>query len=90
MIRHALSLGSRGGSRSKWGRPSDVRMTYTPGYSRLSYLFCWRPRRDLNPCYRRERAFQSLLRCFVSSCQPLHKSIIFKCLIAILICCLLV
>jgi hypothetical protein len=19
-------------------------------------LFCWRPRRDLNPCYRRERA----------------------------------
>lgn len=22
----------------------------------LSLLFCWRPRRDLNPCYRRERA----------------------------------
>ena len=22
----------------------------------LSILFCWRPRRDLNPCYRRERA----------------------------------
>jgi len=21
----------------------------------LSLLFCWRPRRDLNPCYRRER-----------------------------------
>src|SRR5271156_1704455 len=21
-----------------------------------SLLFCWRPRRDLNPCYRRERA----------------------------------
>jgi hypothetical protein len=21
-----------------------------------SILFCWRPRRDLNPCYRRERA----------------------------------
>src|SRR4051794_12515822 len=20
------------------------------------FLFCWRPRRDLNPCYRRERA----------------------------------
>jgi hypothetical protein len=23
---------------------------------RGSQLFCWRPRRDLNPCYRRERA----------------------------------
>src|ERR1700757_4789711 len=23
---------------------------------RGSSLFCWRPRRDLNPCYRRERA----------------------------------
>ena len=23
---------------------------------KLSLLFCWRPRRDLNPCYRRERA----------------------------------
>ena len=23
---------------------------------RASCLFCWRPRRDLNPCYRRERA----------------------------------
>ena len=22
----------------------------------LSLLFCWRPRRDSNPCYRRERA----------------------------------
>src|SRR6185437_10786396 len=22
----------------------------------LTLLFCWRPRRDLNPCYRRERA----------------------------------
>jgi hypothetical protein len=22
-------------------------------------LICWRPRRDLNPCYRRERAFQA-------------------------------
>jgi hypothetical protein len=22
----------------------------------LSHLFCWRPRRDSNPCYRRERA----------------------------------
>jgi len=23
----------------------------------VSWLFCWRPRRDLNPCYRRERAY---------------------------------
>jgi hypothetical protein len=22
----------------------------------INHLFCWRPRRDLNPCYRRERA----------------------------------
>src|SRR5215471_8955085 len=26
------------------------------GRSKLIALFCWRPRRDLNPCYRRERA----------------------------------
>jgi hypothetical protein len=34
------------GHRSKTGEP----------FSTLSPLFCWRPRRDLNPCYRRERA----------------------------------
>jgi hypothetical protein len=27
----------------------------------VSLLFCWRPRRDLNPCYRRERATPSRL-----------------------------
>ena len=26
------------------------------GGFRETDLFCWRPRRDLNPCYRRERA----------------------------------
>jgi hypothetical protein len=26
----------------------------------VSLLFCWRPRRDLNPCYRRERGITSV------------------------------
>ncbi len=26
---------------------------------RVTLLFCWRPRRDLNPCYRRERGRRS-------------------------------
>jgi hypothetical protein len=29
-----------------------------------SILFCWRPRRDLNPCYRRERGIQTRLALF--------------------------
>ena len=33
-----------------------------------SALFCWRPRRDLNPCYRRERTSQAFLHCFVRVC----------------------
>jgi hypothetical protein len=29
------------------------------GGFRLTLLFCWRPRRDLNPCYRRERIWSA-------------------------------
>jgi hypothetical protein len=36
------------------------------------YLICWRPRRDLNPCYRRERAFRGTLGYFVQSCRSVH------------------
>jgi hypothetical protein len=37
--------------REKWGFPASL-------------LFCWRPRRDLNPCYRREstRSGRKLLK----------------------------
>ncbi len=34
----------------------ELRKTLEPGYVRIIPVFeVWRPRRDLNPCYRRER-----------------------------------